>query len=106
MIVTNFALQSHGGEEAEDDIRVQDMERLSEEDALYYQGLIFYCNRYQYDCEITYLQKYLEYINLEVDHSHPFPLLCHFPSELPPALPYLNFFPFPVLQKSPALQDI
>ncbi|MCI8509513.1 MAG: hypothetical protein HFJ06_13275 [Lachnospiraceae bacterium] len=56
-----------GGEEAEDDIRVQDMERLSEEDALYYQGLIFYCNRYQYDCEITYLQKYLEYINLEVD---------------------------------------
>lgn len=55
------------GKEAEDDIRVQDMERLSEEDALYHQGLIFYCNRYQYDCEITYLQKYLEYINLEVD---------------------------------------
>ncbi|MDE6759923.1 MAG: hypothetical protein K2J90_04480 [Lachnospiraceae bacterium] len=52
---------------AEDDIQVQDMEELSAADALYYQGLIYFCNRYQYDCEITYLQKYLEYINLEVD---------------------------------------
>lgn len=54
-------------ENAEDDIRVQDMEGLSAADALYYQGFIYYCNKYQYECEISYLQKYLECINLEVD---------------------------------------
>lgn len=61
---------NHAGEEAEntqDDIQVQDVEGLSAEDALYYQGLICYCNRYQYECEISYLQKYLECVNQEVD---------------------------------------
>lgn len=54
---------AHMGED--DGIQAQDME---EEQAavLYYQGLRYYCNRYQYECEIIYLQKYLEYIRLEV----------------------------------------
>ncbi len=54
-------------ENAEDDIQAQDIAGLSAADTLYYQGLIYYCNRYQYECEISYLQKYLEYMNLEVD---------------------------------------
>ena len=53
---------SHMGDD--DGIEVQDMEE--EASSLYYQGLIYYCNRYQYECEIIYLQKYLEYIRLEV----------------------------------------
>lgn len=52
----------------ENDIEVQDMEEEAlASDSLYYQGLKYYCSRYQYECEIVYLEKYLEYIILEVD---------------------------------------
>lgn len=45
--------------------QIEDVKKDS--DGIYYQGLIYYCNRYQYECEAVYLQKYLEYMNLEVD---------------------------------------
>lgn len=50
------------------DIEAQNMEEEAfSSDSLYYQGLQYYCSRYQYECEIAYLEKYLEYIALEVD---------------------------------------
>lgn len=52
----------------ENDIEAQDMEEDTlASDSLYYQGLKYYCSRYQYECEIAYLEKYLEYIILETD---------------------------------------
>lgn len=52
----------------ENDIEAQDMEEDTlVSDSLYYQGLKYYCSRYQYECEIAYLEKYLEYIILETD---------------------------------------
>lgn len=50
----------------ENDVEAQDMEEEAlASDSLYYQGLKYYCSKYQYECEIVYLEKYLEYIALE-----------------------------------------
>ena len=52
--------------QAEDDTEKQDEDEETVSDSLYEQGLIHYLNRYQYECEIVYLQTYLEYVRLEV----------------------------------------
>lgn len=51
--------------EGDDETEAQDMEE-EQVAALYDQGLKYYCNCYQYECEIVYLKKYLEYVRLEV----------------------------------------
>lgn len=64
----------HSDENVKDDVADQvkdDMEKQDEDedivsDSLYEQGLIYYLNWYQYDCEIDYLQSYLEYVKLQV----------------------------------------
>ena len=64
----------HSDEDAKDDMADQvedEMEKQDEDeeivsDSLYEQGLTYYLNRYQYDCEADYLQSYLEYVKLEV----------------------------------------
>lgn len=55
----------------EDGILLQDMEEknLDSEDNLYYQGLLYYLNRYQNECAIVYLQACLEYAGIEEEIS-------------------------------------
>lgn len=53
----------------EDDIDAQGMDEDDISENLYYQGLRYYLNQYKYDCEIIYLQSYLEYVKLEVTAS-------------------------------------
>lgn len=50
----------------DEDIEGHDMDEEPEWNSVYYQGLIYYLNWYQYECEIAYLDSYLEYIKLEV----------------------------------------
>lgn len=67
-------VEIHSDEDAKDDMADQvedEMEKQDEDeeivsDSLYEQGLTYYLNRYQYDCEADYLQSYLEYVKLEV----------------------------------------
>ena len=63
----NVDADDDGEDSTEEEIAEPDEEEdemLSE--SLYYQGLKYYLNRYQYECEIVYLQSYLEYVKLEV----------------------------------------
>ena len=53
-------------EQMEDDTEKQDENEKVVSQSLYEQGMLYYLNRYQYDCEIIYLQSYLEYVKLEV----------------------------------------
>lgn len=63
---TNHTEDQDGiADNTEDETEAQEIEE-TESDSLYYQGLRYYCSRYQYECEIVYLKKYLEYIQLEV----------------------------------------
>lgn len=63
----------HSDEDTKDDVSNQveeDMGKQDEDeevvsDSLYEQGRIYYLNKYQCNCEIVYLQSYLEYIKLE-----------------------------------------
>lgn len=50
----------------DEDIEGHDMDEEPEWNSVYYQGLIYYLNWYQYECEIAYLDSYMEYIKLEV----------------------------------------
>ncbi|MCM1179793.1 MAG: hypothetical protein NC347_06030 [Clostridium sp.] len=53
----------------EDDADRQDIDEVDIEESLYYQGLRYYLTRYEYECELTYLQSYLAYVKLEVAAS-------------------------------------
>ena len=53
-------------DQVEDDTEKQKEDEEVVSGSLYEKGLIYYLNRYQYDCEIVYLQSYLEYVKLEV----------------------------------------
>lgn len=54
---------------ADGDIDAKVIDEADVSESLYYQGLRYYLAQYEYECELTYLQSYLEYVKLEVTAS-------------------------------------